>query len=309
MGRNFPARAPAVSAYSQSYDESTIMMGTSPKTTGVKRHNGRTRTLTAAACAAALAALLGGASPSLAQGTMSEFAKTPAPKPPAPATAAAVPPLPTPRPSPSAASPVGSGSGWGANVQPGAQKQDEPRVPTDKTAVIQKVNGYFNDLKSLKGVFEQTEADNSKKKGRFYIERPGKIRFDYAPPSKLHIISDGEYLAIEDHDLGTTDRYSLESTPFRLLLSKDVDLTRDARILGIVESDSALIIAVEDRTQNSGGQIRLFFSKPDFQLTEWIITDPQGQNTKISISNVEVNQELAPNLFKFSEVGFHGFNR
>jgi outer membrane lipoprotein-sorting protein len=319
------------------------MMGISPKTIGFKRQkpwNASIRAIAATATgAAALVAVVGWTQPLMAQGTVSEYAKTPgstptgaAPSGRAAPTGAQVQaqavPLPTQRPAtppaagkaqppaagkgqaPSAASPVGSGSGWQANVQPGGGQPADARAPGDNSASIQKVNAYFNALKSLNGVFLQTESDNTQKKGKFYIERPGKIRFDYANPSKLHIISDGEYLAIEDHDLGTTDRYPIDSTPFRLLLTKEVDLIRDARILGVIESDSALIVALEDKSQNAGGQIRLFFSKPDFQLKEWIITDPQGLNTKITISDAEVNKALSADLFKFStDVGMPSFNR
>jgi outer membrane lipoprotein-sorting protein len=319
------------------------MMGISPKTIGFKRQkpwNASIRALAATATgAAALVAVAGWTQPLMAQGTMSEYAKTPGPAP-APASSgrpaqtgaqaqaqAPAVPLPTQRPAtpPAAgkaqapagaakqqapASPVGSGSGWQANVQPGGQQPADARGSGDNSASILKVNAYFNALKTLNGVFLQTESDNTQKKGKFYMERPGKIRFDYANPSKLHIISDGEYLAIEDHDLGTTDRYPIDSTPFRLLLTKDVDLLRDARILGVIESDSALIIALEDKSQNTSGQIRLFFNKPDFQLKEWIITDPQGLNTKVTISDAEVNKSLSADLFKFStDVGMPSFNR
>lgn len=316
------------------------MMGISPKTIGFKRQNAWNASIRALAAtatgAAALVAVVGWTQPLMAQGTVSEYAKTPGPAP-APAVqpgaqaqaqaqaqAPAV-PLPTQRPAPgkaqapagaakpqapAPASPVGSGSGWQTNVQPGGQPAADARAPGDNSAAIQKVNSYFNALKTMSGAFLQTESDNSMKKGKFYIERPGKIEFDYANPSKLHIISDGEYLAIEDHDLGTTDRYPLDSTPFRLLLSKDVDLVRDARILGVIESESALIIAVEDKSQSAGGQIGLFFNKPDFQLKEWIITDPQGLNTKITISDAEINKQLSADLFKFTtDVGMPSFNR
>lgn len=287
--------------------------------------------------ATAALAIMAGASPLLAQGAVSEFAKTPAPKtpaapPPPPAASQAQAPAgqtqtpgapqPQRRPAapaaagaapgkaPAVASPVGSGSGWQANIQPGAQQPAAAApAPGDKNDAIRKVNAYFNGVKSLRGLFLQTEADNAQKRGKFYLERPGKIRFDYAAPSRLHIISDGEYLAIEDHDLGTTDRYPLESTPFRLLLSKDVDLTRDARILGVTESEVALVLALEDKSQSSAGQIRLFFSKPNIELKEWIISDPQGVNTRISVSEVEVNKELSPELFRFSDVGLRSFNR
>ena len=98
-----------------------------------------------------------------------------------------------------------------------------------QTALIKVVNKYFNDLTGLKGSFLQTGADRKKMKGKFFIKRPGKFRFDYALPSKQVIVSDGEYLAIQDLDLNNEDRVALDQTPFRLLMRKDVDLIRDAK--------------------------------------------------------------------------------
>ena len=67
-------------------------------------------------------------------------------------------------------------------------------------------------------------------KGKFSLKRPGRFRFDYSLPSKQVIISDGEYLAIQDLDLNNEDRVALDQTPFRLLLRKDVDIARDGCI-------------------------------------------------------------------------------
>ncbi len=70
----------------------------------------------------------------------------------------------------------------------------------------------------------QIGADKKRMRGKFFVKRPGRFRFDYSLPSKQIIVSDGEYLAIQDLDLNNEDRVSLDQTPFRLLLRKDVDL-------------------------------------------------------------------------------------
>jgi hypothetical protein len=91
------------------------------------------------------------------------------------------------------------------------------QISRTQLELIQKVNGYFNQMTSLKGSFVQTSADNKRLRGKFYIMRPGRFRFDFSPPSKLVIISDGQNIAIQDHDLKTDDRWDLAYTPFRAL--------------------------------------------------------------------------------------------
>ena len=89
----------------------------------------------------------------------------------------------------------------------------------------------------MKGNFVQTSADNKRLRGKFFIKRPGQFRFEYNLPSRQIVISDGKYLAIQDFDLKTDDRWGLDQTPFRVLLRKDVDLLKDARILEVSETD------------------------------------------------------------------------
>ncbi len=161
-------------------------------------------------------------------------------------------------------------------------------------------------MANLEGTFVQTDPDNTQKHGRFYFARPGRLRFDYALPSRLKIISNGYYLAIEDYALNTSDKYPLEMTPFRLLLSETVDLAKDANILGIEQGPDAVVMTVEDKKGDAAGRISLFFNKADMSLKEWIITDAQGLNTRIEVSDLEQNKRVSAELFEFSkDVGFH----
>jgi outer membrane lipoprotein-sorting protein len=171
--------------------------------------------------------------------------------------------------------------------------------------LIQKVTAYFNQMTELKGVFVQTSADNKRMRGKFYVKQPGRFRFDYNPPSRLVILSDGSYMAIQDFDMKTDDRVELNRTPFRVLLRKDVDLLRDANILEVKEIDDVIVLALQDRNPDNPGRIKLFLTKkPGLELKEWITTDPQGLDTRVELTEVNKTESLDPNLFSAKTMVF-----
>ncbi len=130
------------------------------------------------------------------------------------------------------------------------------------------------------------------------MQRPGKIRFDYAPPSGLRIVADGSSLAIEDAELRTVEKYPIQSTPFRLLLSEAVDLGRDARIVGVESQEGTLAISLEDKSGDAAGSIRLLFdSGPELQLKQWMITDAQGLTTQVTVTDVVSGRKVAADFF------------
>lgn len=251
----------------------------------------------------------------LAQGGETAVAKsTPSSPPPVASAPAPVPPAPAapvPTVAAKAASPVGGsgGAGWQAKTaQPPQAAAPAPVRPVQESdpEIIGKVNDYFNKLTNLEGTFIQTDPDNTQKQGRFYFARPGRLRFDYSLPSRLKIISDGYYLAIEDYALNTSDKYPLEMTPFRLLLSETVDLAKEANILGIEQGPDTVVMTVEDKKGDAAGRISLFFNKADMSLRQWIITDAQGLDTRIQVNDLEQNKRVSAELFEFSkDVGFH----
>jgi outer membrane lipoprotein-sorting protein len=164
--------------------------------------------------------------------------------------------------------------------------------------LIQQVNAYFNQMTSLKGSFVQTSADNKRLRGKFYILRPGRFRFDFSPPSKLVMISDGQNIAIQDHDLKTDDRWSLAYTPFRALFQKNVDLLRDAHVFEVQEVDDTIVVVFEDKSAEAASRIKLFLStKPAIQLKAWITKDMQGYDTRIDLSDAVKVDTLDASLF------------
>jgi outer membrane lipoprotein-sorting protein len=241
---------------------------------------------------------------SVAQANQTEVKKTvPGNLPPAP------PPAPAPAPE-NAPIQQGASNAPANSWQTDLAADQTPASPEAKSKIIADVNNYFNSMTNLQGTFIQTDPDSKQKRGKFYFQRPGKVRFDYGAPSKLRIISNGEYLAIEDHDLNTSDRYPLEMTPFRLLLSPKVDLENDANIISVDQGSDVAVLTVEDKKGDGSGRIRLFFNKPNMSLREWIVTDAQGLSTRIEVSNLETDKQVAANFFEFSkDMAFKALNQ
>jgi outer membrane lipoprotein-sorting protein len=194
-------------------------------------------------------------------------------------------------------SPLGSAP-WGADVKPEAPIAGVTLDPK-QVETVTKVNRYFNNLTNLRGTFVQTAADNKRMRGRFFVKRPGRLRFEYNLPSRQLIVSDGSMLAIQDLDMNTDDRIALDQTPFRLLLRNDVDLLRDARILEVQEAEDLIILSLQDKSPDAPGQIRLFLSKsPEVELKEWVTTDSQGTDTRVEVANLNRPEELDAELFR-----------
>jgi outer membrane lipoprotein-sorting protein len=205
--------------------------------------------------------------------------------------------------------PVGAGGAWTQSVNKDAAIKGE-EFDKKQIELIQKVTGYFNQMTEIKGGFVQTSADNKRLRGKFYVKQPGRFRFDYSPPSRVVILSDGQYMAIQDFDMKTDDRIELSQTPFRLLLRKDVDLLRDAQILEVKEVDDIIVLALQDRNPDNPGRIKLFLAKkPNLELKEWITTDSQGLDTRIELTEVSKADSLDPALFKPTSVVFQKLNQ
>ena len=195
-----------------------------------------------------------------------------------------------------APSAMDEGAGWEAAVE--AAPGPTPLIGEQQAKAVQRINAYFNGITNLQGSFDQVDSTNKHTSGRFYVQRPGRIRFDYAPPSALRIVADGAFLAIEDSDLKTVEKYPIKSTPFRLLLTDAVDLGRDARIVGVESEEGTLAIALEDNGGDAAGTIKLTFDNgPELRLKQWLITDAQGLTTQVTVDNIVSGRKVASDFF------------
>ena len=168
----------------------------------------------------------------------------------------------------------------------------------ESTAALDVISKAFNGFKTMNGEFIQTAPDGSTLQGYFFIQRPGKIRFYYSAPSNTDIIADGKTLSIEDRKLKTQDIYPLSKTPLKVLLSENIDLARDKRIRDAQVADDIVSVVVEQESLFGDGILTLIFERKKSLLRQWTIRDAKGNDTTVTVFNVEVGRPIKQSLFK-----------
>ena len=168
---------------------------------------------------------------------------------------------------------------------------------SDQLKAVEQVSTYFNSFKTLKGEFTQVSPKGRVSAGVFFLSKPGRLRFEYAPPNPFLVVSDGTWVVIEDRNQKTTDQYPLATTPLKFLLADQVDLMEEAKIVSVETADGISTIALEDKANLLPGQLVLVFDSNRNQLAQWIVEDAQGKRTTISLDRLETGVEPDPKLF------------
>jgi outer membrane lipoprotein-sorting protein len=169
----------------------------------------------------------------------------------------------------------------------------------NQKAQAARVSSYLSSLQTLVGNFVQVGPDGSKTKGDFYIQKPGKVRFEYDDPSPIAIIADGSSLAVRDRKLATQDIYPLSQTPLRFLLSDRIDLLKDTNVVNVTADDVFISVTIEEKQALIGtSRLMLMVGAKDGQLKQWTVTDPQGYDTTVAVYNLDSSRKVDPGLFK-----------
>lgn len=169
----------------------------------------------------------------------------------------------------------------------------------NQKAQAAKVSAYLSSLQTLVGNFVQVGPDGAKTKGDFYIQKPGKLRFEYEPPNPIDVVADGSSLVVRDRKLATQDIYPLSQTPLRFLLSDRIDLLKDTNVVSVTADDLYISVTIEEKQALIGtSRLMLMIGAKDGQLKQWTVTDPQGYDTTVAVYNLDSSKKIDPSLFK-----------
>ena len=180
------------------------------------------------------------------------------------------------------------------NVIPGFQLLASAQAAVPPTA--QKIADHFSSVKSMSGEFVQFGPNNQQTGGKFFLERPGKIRFNYEGKSNFRVISDGKSVVILNKRLNTSDLYPLSKTPLKLLLDNRIDLS-GGRVKDIKEEADVTTIQLADKSVFGNSKITMMFDAKSYDLRQWTITDAQGKDTTVMIFNTKEGVSFAPDTF------------
>ncbi|CAN1568927.1 LolA Outer membrane lipoprotein-sorting protein [Rhabdaerophilaceae bacterium] len=180
-----------------------------------------------------------------------------------------------------------------------AQPAAAPNLPAPS---VDRVNAYFNGLKGLQADFVQVSPDGRNYGGTLYLSRPGRMRFEYNPPAALEIIADGRSVAIVDRKRKTQDVYFIGQTPLKFLLQPRIDVAKDSTVTDLKRIGPDIVLTLEDRSTLGGtSRIRVVFEGQNHALKEWTVTDAQGQDTRVMLSNLNPNAAPDRALFVIDE--------
>jgi outer membrane lipoprotein-sorting protein len=166
-------------------------------------------------------------------------------------------------------------------------------------ADVARVEAYLNQIRSLSAGFIQVSPQGALSEGEFYLRRPGRLRFAYAPPSPLLIVGDGVWVVLYDSETNQVDRIPIGETPLSVLTRDKVDFSKGLEVAKVARRPGVLEVTVVDPAQREQGSITLVFADQPLELRQWLVTDSQGQVTTVQLRDARANVDLDAKLFVF----------
>ena len=163
------------------------------------------------------------------------------------------------------------------------------------------ISASLNRMATLKGDFVQVDPSGDVDQGAFYISKPGRMRFEYKPPSPTLIVSDGRTIAVANTRLNTVDRYPLSETPLGLVLGNDIDLRHSPALVSIQREPGLIVVGARSNLNVARANISLVFSDPGYELRQWSVIDYQGLTTTVALRDLVPGAVLSPSLFQLPD--------
>ena len=175
----------------------------------------------------------------------------------------------------------------------------ELQLTAQDRADIGRIEAYLNGLHTLKARFLQVAPDGSTSQGITWMDRPGRMRFQYDKPSPLLLVAGHGLFVYYDRQLRQTTNIPLGSTPLGLLLSDHLTLSGDVTVTGI-EREPGQVQVTMVRTGSPGdGSLTLVFADNPMALRQWVVLDAQRQETRVSLFDVQFGGTFDSAMFTF----------
>ncbi|WP_040819174.1 LolA family protein [Litoreibacter arenae] len=175
---------------------------------------------------------------------------------------------------------------------------------------LAQISNYLNSFQTAKGEFTQINEDGSVTTGEILIKRPGRVRFDYAPPDDSLVIAGGSQVAVFDPKSNVPpEQFPLSRTPLNLILARNVDFSRSNMVVAHRDDGTATIVKVQDPQHPEYGNIQLKFTANPVELRQWIITNDAGGQTTVILGDLQKGVQIGARPFNIpQEIQARGLN-
>ena len=191
-----------------------------------------------------------------------------------------------------------------ARAQPAPGWQPTAQDRTD----LSRIEAYLNNLHTLKAHFLQVAPDGGVSEGTAWLDRPGRMRFQYDPPAPFLLVAAYGLLVFRDTKLDQTSNVPLSQTPLGILLADKVTLSGDVTVTGLARQPGQLQVSLVRTASPSDGTLTLVFADPPLALRQWTVLDAQRKETRVTLYNVELGGSFDPELFNVAKPQQHPGN-
>lgn len=169
-------------------------------------------------------------------------------------------------------------------------------------ADIRKIEDYLNNIKTMEARFVQTASNGNTAEGKFYIEKPNKIRMEYDAPTSVLIVGDGNFIVYHDTELDQVTHIDYDDIPASLILANDIKIDgKKVKASGFYKDAGITVITLDYKEKGDIGPITLTFGNEPFELKQWKIIDPQSVEVTVSLYDTFRDQPLDNSLFIFKK--------
>ncbi|MFQ6547095.1 LolA family protein [Aestuariibius sp. 2305UL40-4] len=160
------------------------------------------------------------------------------------------------------------------------------------------ISNYLNSLVTATGEFTQINADGTISTGTVFIKRPGRVRFEYNPPEQSLVMASGGQVAIFDgRSRAGPEQYPLAQTPLKIILERNVDLSRSGMVTGHSFDGTATVVRAQDPERPELGNIQMKFTGSPTELRQWIVTDQTGEQTTVILGDLAKGGSIPDSRF------------
>ncbi len=168
-------------------------------------------------------------------------------------------------------------------------------------ADLARIEAYMNALRTIQSRFVQANPDGSYSEGTMYLQRPGRLRFEYDPPDPYLIIARGKWFIFIDTELDHASYLPLEKTPAYFIVRENIRFGDQLRVVSLRRGDNVLRVELEQADEPDAGRVMLIFTDAPLQLRKWRIVDAQGNLTDTTLINPRYGLPLSDELFVYKE--------
>lgn len=161
---------------------------------------------------------------------------------------------------------------------------------------LNEISRYLNSLTTVTAPFTQVNPDGTISTGTVYIQRPGRVRFEYNNDNTLVLASGGNVAVFDGKSNSGPQQYPLSQTPLSIILDANINLARQGMVTAHTERENATIVTAQDPQRPQNGNIQMVFTNPT-ELRQWIVTDDGGQKTTVILGEMQKGGAIPPSRF------------